>query len=180
MKLGAADLESLAGLALLLALTLLSGEEDGVDVGDDTSVSNGDIGKELVELLVVADGEHDVTGHNADLLVVARGVTGELEDLSGQVLEDGSEVDGSTDTDAAGILALAELAVETANGEGEASASRARALTSLLGGSSLLGSGGSLLTTSRHVNLTQMKRMKDLTDLWGTGERIANELWELT
>ena len=71
------------------------------------------------------------------------------------VLEDGSEVDGSADTNTAGILSLTELAVETANGEGEASASRtggglARLGGALLGGG-LLSSGGSLLTTSRHV-----------------------------
>jgi hypothetical protein len=39
-----------------------------------------------------ADGELKVTRDDAGLLVVTSGVTSELEDLSGEVLEDGSEV----------------------------------------------------------------------------------------
>jgi hypothetical protein len=46
-------------------------------------------------LFVVADGELQVTGHDTLLLVVASGVTGELENLGSEVLEDGSEVDCS-------------------------------------------------------------------------------------
>eukprot|EP00562_Extubocellulus_spinifer_P018942 CAMPEP_0178586206 /NCGR_PEP_ID=MMETSP0697-20121206/25798_1 /TAXON_ID=265572 /ORGANISM="Extubocellulus spinifer, Strain CCMP396" /LENGTH=72 /DNA_ID=CAMNT_0020222317 /DNA_START=151 /DNA_END=366 /DNA_ORIENTATION=- len=59
----------------------LLGEKDGVDVGEDTTGGDGDISKKLVELLVVLDGEGDVTGDDTALLVVAGGVTGELEDL---------------------------------------------------------------------------------------------------
>lgn len=47
-------------------------------------------------LLVVPDGELQVTGHDTLLLVVASRVTSELEDLSCKVLEDGSEVDYRT------------------------------------------------------------------------------------
>lgn len=43
-------------------------------------------------LLIVTDGELQVTGHNTLLLVVAGGVASELEDLSREVLENGSEV----------------------------------------------------------------------------------------
>ena len=46
-----------------------------------TRRSNGPTAEELVELLVVADGQLDVTGHNAGLLVVAGGVSGKLKDL---------------------------------------------------------------------------------------------------
>ena len=78
------DLEAL-GLALLLGLTLVGGKKNGVDVGDDTRVGDGDIGKKLVELLVVADGEHHVAGDNADLLVITRGVASKLENLGREV-----------------------------------------------------------------------------------------------
>jgi hypothetical protein len=44
-------------------------------------------------LLVVADGKLQVTGHDTLLLVVAGSVAGKLEDLSGEVLENGGEVD---------------------------------------------------------------------------------------
>ena len=39
-----------------LGLGLL-GEEDGLDVGEDAALSDGDAVEEFVELLVVADGE---------------------------------------------------------------------------------------------------------------------------
>ena len=73
----------------LSGLLGLLGEKHGVDVGEDTAGGDGHAAEELVELLVVADGKLDVTGDNALLLVVAGGVASELEDLSGEVFEDG-------------------------------------------------------------------------------------------
>ena len=66
--------------AALLGRALL-GEEDGVDVGEHAALRDGHAGEELVELLVVAHREGDVARHDARLLVVARGVAGELEHL---------------------------------------------------------------------------------------------------
>ena len=74
-----------------------------MDVGEDASSGNGDTAEQLVELLVVLDGEGDVAGHDAGLLVVARGVAGELEDLGAEVLEDGGEVDTGANTDTARV-----------------------------------------------------------------------------
>jgi len=105
-----------------------------VDVGEDTTGGDGDISKKLVELLVVLDGEGDVTGDDTALLVVAGGVTGELEDLGTEVLEDGGEVDGGTGTHAGGVLALTEVTADTTDGE----------LKSGLGGRA----GGLLLTAA--------------------------------
>ena len=125
---------------------LLLGEKDSVDVGEDTTGSDGDTTEELVELFVVADSELNVTGSDARALVVAGGVTGQLEDLGGEVFHHGGEVDGGTATDAGGVAALPQEAGHTADGELEASASRAS-----LG----LARGFSLTTTtftfSRHV-----------------------------
>ena len=73
-----------------------------MDVGEDAARRDGDTAEELVQLLVVAHGEGDVAGHDARLLVVAGGVAGELEDLSAEVLEDGSEVDRGAGADAGG------------------------------------------------------------------------------
>jgi hypothetical protein len=53
----------------------------------------------LVQLLVVPDSQLQVSGNDTGLLVVSGGVTGELENFSGKVLEDGSEVDGGTSSD---------------------------------------------------------------------------------
>ena len=102
----------------------LLGEEDGVDVGEDTTGSDGDSAEQLVQLLIVLDGEGDVTGHDASLLVVAGGVASQLEDLGAEVLEDGREVDGRAGTHAGGVLALTEVAADTADGELQSSLGR--------------------------------------------------------
>jgi hypothetical protein len=92
-----------------------------VNVGENTTLGDGDVSKQLVQLLVVADGELEMAGDDTGLLVVARSVAGQLEDFSRQVLKDSSEVDGSTGTDTLGVVALAEQTVDTANGESETS-----------------------------------------------------------
>ena len=88
-----------------------------MDVGEDSTGSDGDSAKKLVELLVVLDSKGDVPGDNPGLLVVAGGVSGELEDLSGEVLEDGGEVDTSSDSDAGSVSALLEVTADTSNWE---------------------------------------------------------------
>jgi hypothetical protein len=92
-----------------------------VDVGQNTTLGDGDVTQKLVQLLIVADGELEVTGNNTGLLVVTGGVTSQLEDFSSEVLENGSEVDGSTGTNTLSIVALAEQTVDTTNGEGQTS-----------------------------------------------------------
>ena len=67
-----------------------------MNVGENTTLGDGDVAEELVQLLIVADGELEVTGDDTGLLVVTSGVTSQLEDFGSQVLKDGSEVDGST------------------------------------------------------------------------------------
>ena len=105
---------------------LLLGEEDSVDVGQDTSLGDGDAAEELVELFVVADGQLQVTGDDAGALVVAGGVAGQLEDLGGQVFHDSGEVDGGASSNAGGVAALPQIAGHTADGELESRAGRAR------------------------------------------------------
>jgi hypothetical protein len=63
-----------------------------VDVGDNSSSGNSSL-DESIKLLISADGELQMPGRNTlDLQVLAR-VSGELKNLSGQVLEDGGGVD---------------------------------------------------------------------------------------
>ena len=90
-----------------------------VNVGEDTTLGDGDVSEKLVQLLVVPDGELEMTGNDTGLLVVAGSVTGQLEDFGSEVLENGSEVDGSTGTDTLSVVALAEKTVDTTNGESE-------------------------------------------------------------
>merc|ERR1719382_1372880 len=106
---------SLGGLLGLL------GEEDGLDVGEDTALGDGHTGKQLVQLLVVTDGQLEVTGDDPGLLVVTGSVASQLEDLSCQVLHDGGHVDGGTSSYTLGVVSLAEETVNTSHGELESS-----------------------------------------------------------
>ena len=90
-----------------------------VDVGQNTTLGDGDVAEKLVQLLIVADGELEMTGNDTGLLVVASSVTGQLEDFGSQVLKDGSEVHGGTGTDTLSVVALAEQTVDTTDRESE-------------------------------------------------------------
>ena len=65
-----------------LLLFGLLGEEHCLDVGEDTTLGNGDTGEELVQLFVIADGELEVTGDDSGFLVVTGSVTSEFKNLS--------------------------------------------------------------------------------------------------
>ena len=106
------------------AATRLLRQEDGVDVRKNSSLSDGDSGQQLVELLVVPDGELKVTRVDPFLLVVMGGIAGELEDLSDEVLHDSSEVDRSSSTNTSGVVSFAKETMDLANGELKASAAR--------------------------------------------------------
>ena len=95
-----------------------------MNVGQDTSSSNGDSSQELVEFLVVLDGQGDVTGHNTGLFVVTRGVSGQLENLGAQVLQDSSQVHGGSGSHAGGVLALTQVTADTTDGELQSGFSR--------------------------------------------------------
>ena len=113
-----------------------------MDVGENTTRSDRDASEELVELFVVADGELDVPGDDAAPLVVAGGVAGKLEDLSGEVLHDGGEVHGGTSTNALGVSSLAQVAGDTSDGELKSRlGALGGALASLLSASSFSFSG---------------------------------------
>ena len=100
----------------LLLLGLL-GEEHSLDVGEDTTLGNGDTGEEFVQFLVITDGELEMTGDDPGLLVVTGSIASELKNLSSEVLHDGSKVHWGTSTYTLGIVALAEKTVDTSNWE---------------------------------------------------------------
>ena len=67
-----------------------------MNVGEDTALGDGDVAEQLVQFLIVTDGELEMTWDDTGLLVVTGGVTSQFEDLSCEVLEHGGQVDGST------------------------------------------------------------------------------------
>ena len=130
-----------ADLSLLLRFL---GQEDSLDVGEDTSLGDGDSGEQFVQLLVITDGQLEVTGDDPGLLVVTGGITCQLEDLSGQVFHDGSQVDGGTSSNTFSIVSLAEKTMDTTNRELESSTAGTALCLSL---------DLSSFTTSRHILL---------------------------
>ena len=71
-----------------------------MDVWNDTTTSDGGF-DESVELLVSSDSELEMSWCNSLHLKIFGSVTGELKDLSGQILEDGSAVNCGCGTDSA-------------------------------------------------------------------------------
>lgn len=57
-----------------------------MDVGEHAAFRDRDSREELVELLVVADGELNVAGSDALFLVVAARVSSQLQNLRAQIL----------------------------------------------------------------------------------------------
>ena len=71
-----------------------------MDARDHTTTSDSSL-DQSVEFFVTADSELQVTGSYSLHLEILASVASELQDLSGQVLEDGSGVDGGCGTDTA-------------------------------------------------------------------------------
>jgi hypothetical protein len=88
-----------------------------VNVGQNTTLCNGDVTKQLVQLLVVPDGELKMPGDDTGLLVVTGGVAGQLENFGSEVLEDSGQVDRGTGTDTLSVVALAEQTMDTTDRE---------------------------------------------------------------
>eukprot|EP00469_Lotharella_globosa_P017238 CAMPEP_0167821324 /NCGR_PEP_ID=MMETSP0112_2-20121227/6717_1 /TAXON_ID=91324 /ORGANISM="Lotharella globosa, Strain CCCM811" /LENGTH=98 /DNA_ID=CAMNT_0007722247 /DNA_START=300 /DNA_END=596 /DNA_ORIENTATION=+ len=95
-----------------------------MDVRQNTASSNGDVSEEFVQLLIVADSQLNVTGNNARTLVVPGSVSGELENFSGEVFQNSSEIDWSSSSYACSVSAFPEETRNTTNRELESSASR--------------------------------------------------------
>ena len=88
-----------------------------MDVGEDAASGDGGRSDKLVQLLVVAHSEHDVSRSDGLLLVLSAGIARELKDLAGDVLEHGSHVDAATDADSLGVAALLKITVRATDWE---------------------------------------------------------------
>ena len=84
----------------------LLGKEDGLDVGKNSALRDGDAGQKLVKLLIVPDGELKVTRVDPSLLVVPGSIAGQLQDLGSQILHDCCHVHWSTGTNPLGVVAF--------------------------------------------------------------------------
>ncbi|XP_042201411.1 uncharacterized protein LOC121851537 [Callorhinchus milii] len=69
------------------------GQQHSLDIGQHAALSDSHSPQQLVQLLVVADGQLQVPGDDPGLLVVAGGVARQLQHLSGQILEHRGQID---------------------------------------------------------------------------------------
>lgn len=95
----------------------LLGQENRLDVGQNAALGDRHSGKELVQLFVVPDRQLQMSGNDPGLLVVSGGVSCQLENFGGQIFHDGGEVDGSSGTDAFGVVSFTEETMDPADGE---------------------------------------------------------------
>lgn len=65
-----------------------------MDVRHDTTLGDDNVAEQLVEFLVVADGELKMAGDDTGLLVVTGSVASKLKHFGSEVLQDSSEIDG--------------------------------------------------------------------------------------
>ena len=86
----------------------LLGQEHSLDVRQYTALGDGDPGQELVQFLIVTDGELKMTGDDPGLLVVTGSIASQLKHLSSEVFHHGSQVDWGSGTHSLGIVAFAE------------------------------------------------------------------------
>ena len=53
-----------------------------MDVRKHTALGDGDVAEKLVQFFIVADGELEMTGDDTGFLIVTRGISGQLKNLS--------------------------------------------------------------------------------------------------
>ncbi len=92
-----------------------------MDVWQDTTLCDSDVSEQLVQLLIVSNSKLQVTRNNSRLLVVSGSISGQLEDFSTEVLQDGGEVDWGTGTNSLGIVSLSQKTMDSTDWELETS-----------------------------------------------------------
>ena len=103
--------------SILARLGCLLWQEHSLDVGQDSTLSNGHATQELVELLVVSNRKLQMSRDDTRLLVISSSISSQLQDFCCQVLQDCGQVDGCPSPDPLGIVSLTEKAVDTTNGK---------------------------------------------------------------
>ena len=88
-----------------------------MDIRKNSSSSNGDISKKLVQLFIILHCKSNVPGNDTALFVITSSVSSKLEDLSTKVLKNSSEVNGCSSSDTASVLSLTEVPSDTTDRE---------------------------------------------------------------
>ena len=65
-----------------------------MDSWDNTTLGDGHVGEEFVDLLVIADGQHEVSWLDGVHLAVMGNVPAQLQQLGSEILQHSSQEDG--------------------------------------------------------------------------------------
>lgn len=90
-----------------------------MDVRQNTTLGDGDVTQQLVQLLIVTNGELEMTGNDTGLLVITSSIAGQLKNFGGEILKDSGEVNRCASTNTLSVVALTKQTVNTSNGERE-------------------------------------------------------------
>jgi len=85
-----------------------------LDVGQDTTLSNGDTSQEIVQLLIVLNGQLQVTWNNSGPFVVWQHFL-PTQSFSSQVFHHSDRVNRGAGTNLLGIVALTKKSVDSFN-----------------------------------------------------------------
>ena len=102
-------------------MSLLDGGSGLLLGWSDSSLSNGGVLEELLEFGVFLDSEEDVSWDESVLLLSLADGDTDFEDLGNQVLEDGSKVDWSSDSDSLAVSTSLEHSGDSSDWEGQSS-----------------------------------------------------------
>ena len=105
------------GKSLFLVSSGLLWKKNGLDVWKNSSLGDGHSSQQLVQFLVIADGELKMSWGDSGLLVVTGSVSSQLEDLSGEVFKNGSEVHWGSGSNTLSVVSFTENTVKTTNWE---------------------------------------------------------------
>ena len=90
----------------LIDLSGLLGEEDSLNVRKDSSLGDGDASKKFVQLLIVSNGQLEMSGDNSCFFVIPGSVSGQLEHLRGKVFKARGQVDWGSGSYTLSVVAL--------------------------------------------------------------------------
>ena len=105
------------GKSLFLVSSGLLWKKNGLDVWKNSSLGDGHSSQQLVQFLVIADGELKMSWCNSGLLVVTGSVSSQLENLSDEVFKNGSKVHWGSGSNTLSVVSFTENTVKTTDWE---------------------------------------------------------------
>ncbi len=111
---------TLAGDFLASLRLRLLGKQHRLNVGKDSSLGNRHSRQQFVQFFVVPDGQLKVSRDDSRFLVVPGGVSSQLEDFCGEVLEDSRHVNRCSRTNSFGVVSFPQDPVDASHWKLEA------------------------------------------------------------